>query len=305
MTLHPEARAFLAVSAGAPELDTRSPAENRAAQEATRHLMGTRNPVAEVEDLVIAGVPVRIYRPAEAAADAPVFLYFHGGGWVLGDLETADSTVRDIARASGVVCISVDYRRAPEHRFPAALEDCLAVTRAVLGGTSGLAVDQTRVAVGGDSAGGNIAAVIARELRTQISFQVLIYPVLDLSGFDTDSHRRYAEGHFLTRRRLSYFYEAYAGDHDRKDPRLSPLHARDLSGLPPALMISAECDPLRDEATAYAEALSAAGTGVSAVCFRGQVHPFVQMSTLISDALVARRLIGGELKVRLRPKEQH
>lgn len=294
MSVHPEAQNFLVLTAQAPELDTRTPAENRAANEASQHLMGEQTPVAVVKDVLIRDVPVRIYNPYPGRDRQPVFLYFHGGGWVLGDLDTVDSTVRDIAATSGTLCISVDYRRAPEHPFPAALDDCLAVTAAVLEGEV-QGVDSHMVAVGGDSAGGNIAAVIAQELRDVIAHQVLIYPVMDLSSFQTPSHEQYSAGYFLSRKRLEYFYDSYAQAHDRRDPRLSPGLNKDLEGMPPATIISAECDPLADEVSAYGEALQHAGNVVSHVQFKGQVHPFVQMSSIISDALVARRLIAGEL----------
>lgn len=161
MSLHPEAEHFVELTSKAPDLDTRTPAENRVASEATRHLMGEKTPVAYVHDVLIKGVPVRIYNPHPNDGPLPVFIYFHGGGWVLGDLESVDSTVRDIAVASGALCISVDYRRAPEHPFPAALDACQVVTEAVLSGELASA-NQHLVAVGGDSAGGNIAAVIAQ-----------------------------------------------------------------------------------------------------------------------------------------------
>ncbi|BAU95551.1 alpha/beta hydrolase [Corynebacterium suranareeae] len=294
MSIHPDAQRFLQLASHAPDLDTQSVAENRAANEASRHLMGNKTPVAAVQDLEIDGIPVRAYNPRPDVDQLPVFIYFHGGGWVLGDLESVDSTVRDIAVTSGALCISVDYRRAPEHPFPAALDDCQAVTEAVLNGS----VSNTNpelVAAGGDSAGGNIAAVIAQELRDRIVHQVLIYPVMNLSSFDTSSHQEFASGYFLTRRRLEYFYTCYAAEHDRSDPRLSPGLHKNLKNLPPATIVTAECDPLVDEVSDYAEALLKAGNAVTHVQFKGQVHPFVQMSTLIADALSARRFIGGEL----------
>src|SRR5699024_3075664 len=223
------------------------------------------------------------------------FIYFHGGGWVLGDADVADPAVRDIAAAAEMVCISVDYRRAPEHPFPAALDDCLAVVDGVLAGETTLAINPKRVAIGGDSAGGNIAAVIAQERRKQITHQVLIYPVMDLSSLDTPSHQKYEDGYYLTRRRLEYFYDSYAGEADRSDVRMSPGLNQDLAGLPPATVITAEHDPLVSEISSYAQRMLEAGNHVNAVQFNGQVHPFVQMGGVISDARVARDLIGAEL----------
>lgn len=191
--IQPEAQKFLDLNKDAPQLDTRTPEENRAAQQKTAAAWGKKTPMVSVYETSVRGVTVRVYVPQEPAlADAPpaapAFIFFHGGGWVLGDLETTDTTVRDIAAESGIICISVHYRRAPEHPFPAPLDDCRAVVDGVLQGELGIGIDPTRVAVGGDSAGGNIAAVIAQELRDKLAHQVLIYPVMDLSTFDTQSH---------------------------------------------------------------------------------------------------------------------
>ncbi|WP_422758520.1 alpha/beta hydrolase [Paenarthrobacter sp. C1] len=226
-------------------------------------------------------------------------VYFHGGGWVLGDLELADTTARDLAASSGAVLVSVDYRKAPEDIFPAALEDALNVVSAVLDGASGLNVDVRRVAVAGDSAGGNLAAVVAQQLRRhqpRLMHQVLIYPVTDLASADTDSHRDYGDGHFLTSRDLAYFYSTYASDADRTDPRLSPLRNADLNDLPAATVVTAECDPLRDEGEAYALAMADAGTEVTSVRFNGQVHPFFYLGGIIGNALAARRFVGSQLR---------
>lgn len=303
--IHPEAQKFLDSTSSAPPLDTRTLGENRAAQAQGSASWGMKRELASVYDTMIRGVQVRVYVPKGVQIDSakavlPAFIYFHGGGWVLGDLETKDPTVRDIADAAGMICISVHYRRAPEHPFPAALDDCLAVVGGVLAGETDLGIDPALVAIGGDSAGGNIAAVIAQERREQIAHQVLIYPVMDLSSFDTQSHSDFEDGYFLTRRRLEYFYDAYAGDGDRLDVRMSPGLNDDLAGLPPAMVITAECDPLVSEVAAYVDRMLDAGNVVSAIEFKGQVHPFVQMGGIISDALVARRLIGTELRHALR-----
>lgn len=303
--IQPEAQKFLDLNRNSPQLDTRTPEENRAAQLKTAAAWGKKTPMASVYETSVRGVTVRVYVPegltlSDAPPAEPAFIFFHGGGWVLGDLETTDTTVRDIAAESGIICISVHYRRAPEHPFPAPLDDCRAVVDGVLQGELGVGVDPARVAVGGDSAGGNIAAVIAQELRDQLAHQVLIYPVMDLSTFDTQSHSDFSDGYYLTRRRLNYFYDSYAGAADRTDIRMSPGRNGDLAGLPPATVITGELDPLVSEVSDYVERMLNAGNVVSSIEFKGQVHPFVQMGGIISDALIARTIIGSELKRALR-----
>jgi acetyl esterase len=301
MSIDPQAQAFLAMVADAPPLDTCSVEDNRAQLAAVVPLTGEPAELADVRDTTLPGpggaVPVRVYRPSTDTG-LPAVAYFHGGGWMLCDLDTHDTTCRDIARHTGAVVVAVDYRRSPEHPFPAAYEDCLAVTRALLDGGAGLGTDPARVAVAGDSAGGNIAAAIAQTLRDAsppLAHQVLIYPLTDARMTPTPSYVEFAEGHFLTHRDIDYFLRAYAGDADRDDPRLSPARAEDLRGLAPATIITAGHDPLRDEGAAYADALTAAGVPTHYACFEGQVHPFVLLAGIIDDAHDARRLIGDRL----------
>jgi acetyl esterase/lipase len=301
MPIDPQARAFLDMVADAPPLDTCTVADNRAQLAAVVPLTGPPAELAEVVDTTLPGpagpVPVRVYRPTTDPG-LPAVAYFHGGGWMLCDLDTHDTTCRDIARHAGAVVVAVDYRRSPEDPFPAALDDCLAVTRALLDGSAGLGTDPARVAVAGDSAGGNIAAAITQALRgtaPALAHQVLVYPLVDAHMTPTASYDEFGEGHFLTRRDIAYFLRAYAGDADRDDPRLSPARAHDLHGLPPATVVTAECDPLRDEGAAYADALTAAGVPVHYACFPGQVHPFVLLAGIIDAAHDARRLIGRRL----------
>ena len=198
---------------------------------------------------------VRIYAP-DAAAPLPVLVYFHGGGWVLGNLDTSDAQCRSLTNAIGCVTVSVDYRLAPEARFPAAVEDCYAATRWVADNASELGCDSKRVAVGGTSAGANLAAVVPLMARDRghpsLAYQVLVYPITD-GSMDTSSYRENAEGYFLTAGAMAWFWKHYINDdRDRSHPYAAPLNAADLSGLPPALVITAEYDPLRDEGEAYA-----------------------------------------------------
>ena len=288
--------------ATAPPLEACTVEENRAQLAAVVPLTGKPAELAEVTDKRLSGpagdVPVRVYRPGTESG-LPVVAYFHGGGWMLCDLDTHDTTCRDIARHSGAVVVAVHYRRAPEHPFPAAFEDCLAVTRALLDGTAGLGTDRTRVAVAGDSAGGNLAASVALALRGTspgLVHQVLIYPLTDTHVDQWASSEEFSEGYFMTTRDLHYFLKAYVGGADPSDPRLSPARAGDLSGLPAATVITAECDPLRDDGAAYAAALREAGVPAEYRCFLGQVHPFVLLAGLIDAAHDARALIGERLR---------
>ncbi|MCC3279921.1 alpha/beta hydrolase [Arthrobacter sp. zg-Y40] len=300
MQVHPQAQAFLDLLKDAPPLDTQTAEQNRADLENALPLTGAAVDLFSVQDRTIAGVPVRVYSPDAPNGTLPgAVVYFHGGGWVLGDLEIADTTARALARHSGAVVVSVDYRKAPEHVFPAAADDAEAVTLALLSGESGLAIDPNRVAVAGDSAGGNLAAVTAQQLAGHmppLAHQVLVYPVTDARVGSTASYAEFADGHFLTRRDMQYFVDTYAGGADLKDIRLSPARNPDLSGVAPATVITGECDPLRDEGEAYARQLREAGVPTTAVRFGGQVHPFLYMAGLIDDAGAAREFIGARLR---------
>ncbi|WP_210493442.1 alpha/beta hydrolase [Patulibacter sp. SYSU D01012] len=303
MPLHPQAAAFLRETADAPPLDACTPEENRAALTQVVPLTGPAVPLPVVEDVALptasGPVPVRVYRPS-LAPGLPAIAHFHGGGWTVGDLDSHDTTCRDLAAGAEAVVVAVDYRRGPEDPFPAAYDDCLAVTDALLQDGAGLGVDPARVAVAGDSAGGNLAAVVALALRgvgAGLVHQALIYPATDLAGIgETASYREYAEGHFLTTRDMRYFRDSYLAGHDPADPRVSPLRAEDLSGLPPATVVTGERDPLRDEGEAYADRLRAAGVPAEVRRFAGQVHPFVLMAGMIDDAVEARRYLSARLR---------
>ncbi|MBW3659387.1 MAG: alpha/beta hydrolase [Actinobacteria bacterium] len=243
------------------------------------------DPVASVEDTSADDVPVRVYVPEGTPRAAMVFL--HGGGWVIGDLDTHDVQARSFAFHAGVVVVSVDYRLAPEHPFPAALEDAHTATRWTAARLPDWGVE--RLVVGGDSAGGNLAAVLAQELRgsdIDLAAQVLVYPAVDM----TQSHAsiaRLGEGYYLERATMRWFADHYMADADPADPRLSPLFADDLSGLPPAVVVTAEYDPLVDEGDAYAEALRAAGVEVRHHSFPGLIHGFYGMGGLSGPAQAA------------------
>jgi acetyl esterase len=300
MAVDAHVQQFLNLVAGAPPLDTQSAEQNRADMRAALPaLAGPAAPMAAVEDLELAGVPVRAYRPTDST-DLPAVVYLHGGGWVLGGAELFDTTVRDLARFSGAVVLNVDYRRAPEHRFPAAADDALAVVRSVLDGAMP-GVDATRLAVAGDSAGGNLAAVTAQALRgtPALRHQALIYPVTQARVGSTASYREFGEGYSLTTRDMQYFFDCYAPGVDPDEPRLAPSAAADLTGLAPATVVTAECDPLRDEGEAYAQALRDAGVDAVLRRFDGMVHPFFALAGAIPTAIDARRFVGERLHAAL------
>lgn len=245
---------------------------------------------AVTEDRTIEGpggeIPVRIYRPA-ADGPLPVVVYFHGGGFVIGGIETHDGLCQQLATGVRAVVVSVDYRLAPEHPFPAAVEDAEAATSWAREHAGELGGDPARIAVGGDSAGGNLAAVTARRLRDAgshpIGFQLLFYPVTDFVGAHP-SHVENGEGYMLTSEMMDWFKLHYLGGSDPAHPDASPLHAEDLSGLPPALVITAEFDPLRDEGEAYAARLVDAGVEARASRHAGMIHGFVSLGGLIERA---------------------
>jgi acetyl esterase len=274
MTVHPDIQKVLDAR-GVRRLSTMTVEEARAS-----HFEGaTAGPpgpdMAEISDERIADVRVRLYRPSGATGAAIV--YFHGGGWVLGSIETHDRQCRQLAHGSGATVFNVDYRRAPDHPFPAAYDDAFAVTRQVLEGGASLGVDSTRVGLAGDSAGGNLAAAVALACRSSagpdILAQLLVYPAVD-AEMTSASYDENADGPFLSKNEMVWFYGHYQMDHDVHDWRLSPIHADDLSGLPPALVVTAELDPLRDEGEAYASALANAGVRATAVRYAGVCHGF-------------------------------
>ncbi len=309
--LDPQARALLdlMIERGVPPTHTLAPAEARRFY-LERRFFTQPDPaeVAAVRDLMAGEVPVRLYRPLGSHADEvlPVLVFFHGGGWVIGDRDTHDSLCRQLGNASGCAIVSVDYRMGPEHRFPAAVDDCVAVTRWVREQAAALQLDAARLAVGGDSAGGNLAAVVCLALREAgqplPAFQLLIYPATDMRMV-APSHQTNGQGYLLTRDTMDYFRAHYIPDAARwSDWRASPLLAPDLRGLPPALVLTAGYDPLRDEARRYADALSAAGCAAQYVCFERQIHGFMPMGRVIDEANTAVDLCAAALRRALRPR---
>jgi acetyl esterase len=307
--LDPHARALLDLitERGVPPTHTLSPADARSAYRDRRFFTQPDAPVvADVRALQAPGpdgaVPLRFYRPEGLPPEAPVLVYFHGGGWTIGDLDTHDVLCRELATGAGCALIAVDYRLGPEHRFPAAVNDALAATRWVQSQAAALGVDPARLALGGDSAGGNLAAVVALALRDEGGdaapprLQVLIYPATDMRC-GAPSHQQNGDGYLLTRDTIAYFRGHYVAEPSQwADWRASPLLHADLSRLPPALVLTAGFDPLRDEGLAYADALSAAGTPAQYVCFERQIHGFITMGRVIPEARTAVDLCTAALR---------
>ena len=284
--------------------------------------------VGAIEDIEVDGaegrLPARLYRPptdsltsrsvgasserrrqaaGREAEDlpgviCPTLVFFHGGGFVIGDIDSYDAQCRRLCRDGRVAVLSVEYRLAPEHPFPAAADDAVAAAEWALANVDRLGGDPARMAIGGDSAGGNLAAVASQALKGSdpgFSGQLLIYPVTDFES-ERPSHEENAEGLFLTGDDMTWFRSQYVGDHDLADPRISPLMAADLSGLPAAVVITAEFDPLRDDGEAYAEALEAAGVSVRKRRFDSLIHGFFAMGTASTAALEAADEVCDELR---------
>ena len=314
MALDPQVQEVinLVIKSGRPAYHTLSPKDARQLFRETRPASTPTPPeIGAVKNLTADGpggpIPLRVYRPAGLASGAslPALVYFHGGGWVIGDLDTHDVQCRQVTAEAGITVVAVDYRLAPEHKFPAAVDDAWAATRWVVSHASELGVDGRRIAVAGDSAGGNLAAVVALLARDAadgpaIALQVLVYPVTDLSS-ESKSYNDFAEGYMLTRDSMRWFKNHYlksAGD--AEDWRASPIRAKSLAGLPPALVVTAGFDPLRDEGAAYAARLTEAGVRVDYVCYGGMIHGFVPMGRLIDTGNRAISHVAASLRQVLR-----
>jgi acetyl esterase len=299
MPLNPMLAAVIAqmAEAAAPELHQMSPADARAMYIAM-NAENTRDEVTQVKDAMADSVPVRIYNPNPSEI-LPCLVYFHGGGWVIGDLETHDSMCRKLANSANCVVVAVDYRLAPEHTYPVPMNDCYTALNWVVTQATELGVNANKIAVGGDSAGGNLSTVMALRARDEngprICHQLLVYPVTDAT-FDTPSYRENGEGYMLSKATMEWFWQHYLGTgNDPLSAYISPLRAENLAGLPPATVITAEFDPLRDEGEAYAEKLQAAGNKVTVKRFDGVVHGFFSMSDFLEEARDAIDLSAAEL----------
>jgi len=294
VALDPQAREFLdALDAmGNPPMSEQTPEEARAGFVLLASLAGPPEDAVPTQDRTVPGpagneIPVRIYRP-QSDTPLPVVVYFHGGGFVIGDITTHDATCQRLAAGVPAVVVSVDYRLAPEHPFPAAVDDCEAATQWVSAHATELGGDPGRLAVAGDSAGGNLSAVVARRARDAggppIAFQLLVYPGVDMTR-SMPSHVENGTGYLLDADAMDFFLGNYMGNEpDLKHPDASPLFVEDLSGLPPALVVTAEFDPLRDEGEAYADRLRAAGVKVTTSRYDGMIHGFYGLDGIFDSS---------------------
>lgn len=294
--LNPQAAALLQLidSLGQPPMHTMTPTAAREFYAQRRfHSQPAPPMVQEAHDFSLQGpggpIRMRRYRPVDApAGPLPALLYLHGGGWTIGDLDTHDVLCRQLCNAARCAVYSVDYRMGPEHRFPAAVDDTLAALGWLRGAAREEGVDAERIAIGGDSAGGNLAAVASIAARSEtappLRLQLLIYPATDQRAV-SDSHRRNGEGYLLTAELMRWFRENYhASEAEYHDWRASPLLAPDVTGVAPAVVLVAGFDPLVDEGRAYADKLEAAGIPVERLVFEGQIHGFITMGRVIDDA---------------------
>ena len=299
MPLKPYVAAILnaMAEAGRPGLHELSPTDARAGYQ-LMHAELTKVDLAKVEDQTADGVPIRIYRPS-LEPNLPCIVFYHGGGWVIGDLETHDAPCRMLAAETGFVVIAVDYVLAPEHKYPWPVDNSYAALCWIAANGDVLNVDTSKLAVAGDSAGGNLAAVMCLKARDQngpsIKHQVLIYPVTD-GAMDTTSYEENGEGYMLSRDTMEWFFGHYVDEQERFEADVSPTRAESLTNLPPATVMTAEFDPLRDEGETFADQLLQAGIDVKMTRFDGQVHGFFTMTDMMPEAAEAVSIAAERLK---------
>lgn len=309
MPLDPQVQALLAQMAeqGLPPFEEMSVPEARDVMNGFRDLQGEPEPVGEVRDVLATGpaglLPVRVYHPSPGT-ELPLMVYFHGGGWVIGNVEVLDKPCRALANAARCVVASVEYRLSPETRYPGPAEDAHAATRWLAAHAAELGADRERLIVAGDSAGGNLAAVTALMSRDRggprIAYQLLLFPVTAPARNTTfASYSENADGYMLTRGAMEWFWDLYVSSPEQAtEPYASPLHATDLSDLPPAMVTTAEFDPLRDEGRAYAQRLEDAGVAVTSTGYEGVVHDFILMGGVIDRARVLFADVGEQIHKR-------
>ncbi|HEX3944426.1 MAG TPA: alpha/beta hydrolase [Rhizomicrobium sp.] len=313
MPLDPLLKAFLDQLAAQPQpkLWETEPSAARELFVAFMQAVGPKDvPIGKITSLSIPGpagnIPARSYSPiASGSEPQPALVFFHGGGFVIGSIDTHDGLCRMLANLSGCRVISVEYRLAPEHRFPAAVDDALVATSWIELNAAQLGVDANRLAVGGDSAGATLAAVVAQMTRDKgapkLAFQMLLFPGTDVAA-DTDSKRMFASGYFLDGRDIDWFSDHYFGpEANRAESKASPLLAESFAGLPPAYLMVAGFDPLRDEAIAYAEKLRAAGVAVTLDDYPNMVHDFIYFQAVLPQAADALNSAANALKTALIP----
>ena len=309
--LDPQAQALmqLMIDKGVPPVHTMTPEEARASYRSRRAFTQPDAPeVFKVEDKLVSAngvsVAVRVYHPHAAPSHStlPGLVYLHGGGWTIGDLDTHDVLCRSLCLQAGIVVVAVDYRMGPEHKFPAAYDDSVAAFNWTVAHAASLGIDASRIAIGGDSAGGNLAAAACLGLRgqsVQPAFQLLIYPAT-IMWQDTPSYHANGKGYMLTKESIAYYTENYLRNReDAKDWRASPQLADSHAGLPPAFVMTAGFDPLRDEGLMYADALSKAGVSSQYICFERQIHGFITMGRVMQEANTAVSLCASALKANL------
>lgn len=318
MSLHPQAEALLRALNSRAELPVEavSPQEARQSYGSRAHMVQPPPPEVGAIWNIHVDTPhgqlgLRVFRPATTAATdlLPVFLYLHGGGWMLGNLDTHDTLCRETCNRSRACVVSVDYRLAPEHPYPAALEDARSALAWILESGSAYGIDASRIAIGGDSAGANLAAVLCIELRDSAvvrpALQLLIYPALDIRR-NSGSYERCGDGYVLTRSVMKYFYEQYAGPNaSEKDWRISPASCESLAGLPSTFMLVAGYDPLHDEGVTYAQRLSEAGCKTTLINFERQLHGFITMGKVLDEANDGVLLCAAALGRALYPAAAH